>query len=86
MAITMFTDEHVYPIHPSRIFKASIVDSHNLITKLIPQAIKRVDILEGSGGVRSIKQINFAQDGNFKSVKYRVDELIEESLVYTGIR
>ncbi|XP_073290982.1 major allergen Pru ar 1-like [Primulina huaijiensis] len=82
MAITTFIDEHVSPIHPSRIFKASIVDSHNLIPKLMPQAIKSVDILEGSGGAGSIKQINFAQGGNFKFVKYRVDELNEESLVY----
>ncbi|KZV51050.1 major allergen Pru ar 1-like [Dorcoceras hygrometricum] len=30
----------------------------------------------------SIKQINFAQGGNFKSLKHYVDELDEESLVY----
>lgn len=82
MAITTFTDEYISPIHPSRVFKASIVDSHNLIPKLMPQAISSIRITEGDGGAGSIKHINFAQGGNFKSLKYRVDELDEESLVY----
>ncbi|KAI3456035.1 hypothetical protein Pfo_012699 [Paulownia fortunei] len=82
MAITTFTDEHRSPVHPLRIFKASIVDSHNLIPKLMPQAIKSVEIVEGDGGARSIKKINFAEGDNFKSVKYRIDELNEESLMY----
>lgn len=61
MAVITHTDEHSSPIAPSRIFKASILDSHNLIPKLLPQAIKSIDIIEGNGGTGSIKQINFAQ-------------------------
>ncbi|KAG8385309.1 hypothetical protein BUALT_Bualt03G0028700 [Buddleja alternifolia] len=82
MAITTFTDEHTSPVHPLRIFKASIVDSHNLIPKLMPQAIKSVEIIKGDGGAGSIKKINFAEGGNFKSVKYRIEELNEETLTY----
>ncbi|KAK4491591.1 hypothetical protein RD792_002345 [Penstemon davidsonii] len=82
MAITTFIDEYSSPIHPLRIFKASIVDSHNLIPKLMPQAIKSVEIIEGNGGSGSIKKINFAEGGNFKSLKYHIDELNEESLTY----
>ncbi|XP_073030564.1 major allergen Pru ar 1-like [Primulina eburnea] len=82
MTITTFTDKYISPIHPSRVFKASVVDSHNLIPKLMPHAISSIQIIEGDGGAGSIKQINFAQGGNFKSLKYRVDELNEESLVY----
>ncbi|XP_059298115.1 major strawberry allergen Fra a 1-2-like [Lycium ferocissimum] len=41
MAITSFTDEYTSPVPPSRIFKASIVDSHNLMPKLMPQAIRK---------------------------------------------
>ncbi|KAK4425592.1 Major allergen Pru ar 1 [Sesamum alatum] len=82
MAITTFTDEHSSPIPPSRIFKASIVDSHNLIPKLMPQAIKSIDIIQGDGGAGTIKQINFAEGSPFKYVKYRIDELNEETLTY----
>lgn len=64
MAVITFTDEHSSPIARSRIFKASIIDSHNLIPKLLPQAIKSIDIIEGDGGTGSIKQINFAQGQN----------------------
>ncbi|KAL3506002.1 hypothetical protein ACH5RR_031384 [Cinchona calisaya] len=82
MGVTSYTDEHVSPIAPPRIFKASIVDSHNLIPKLLPQVIKGMDIIEGDGGAGSIKQITFADGSNFKSIKYRIDELNEETLTY----
>ncbi|KAK6145998.1 hypothetical protein DH2020_019867 [Rehmannia glutinosa] len=70
MAITTFTDEYTSPIPPSRIFKASIVDSHNLIPKLMPQAIKSVEIINGDGG------------SPLKCVKYCVDELNEKTFTY----
>ncbi|PIN13408.1 hypothetical protein CDL12_13977 [Handroanthus impetiginosus] len=82
MAITTFTEEHSSPIPPARIFKASIVDSHNLIPKLMPQAIKSIEIVQGDGGAGSIKQINFAEGSPFKYVKYHVDELNEETFTY----
>lgn len=61
MAVTSFCDEYTSPISPARIFKASIVDSHNLIPKLMPQVIKSIEITQGNGGAGSIKQINFAE-------------------------
>ena len=61
MGVTSYTDEHTSPVAPSRIFKASIVDSHTLIPKLLPQVIKSMDIIEGDGGAGSIKQITFAE-------------------------
>ncbi|XP_073155443.1 major allergen Pru ar 1-like [Henckelia pumila] len=82
MAITKFSDEHTSPVSPSRIFKASIMDSHNLIPKLMPQAIKSINITQGDGGAGSIKQINFAEGSPIKYVKYRVDELDQETLTY----
>lgn len=61
MGVTTFNDEYTYSISPKRLFKASILDSHNLIPKLMPQAIKSIDIVQGDGGTGSIKQINLAQ-------------------------
>ncbi|KAM7466905.1 hypothetical protein LguiB_014467 [Lonicera macranthoides] len=82
MAVITFTDEHSSPIALSRIFKASIIDSHNLIPKLLPQAIKSIDIIEGDGGTGSIKQINFAQGGNVSFLKHKIDELNEKTFTY----
>ena len=59
MGFASFTDEYTSPIAPSRLFKASIVDSHNLIPKLLPQGIKSIDLIQGNGGAGSIKQVNF---------------------------
>lgn len=61
MGIFTFTDELTSPVAPSRIFKASIVDSHNLIPKLLPHAVKSIELLKGDGGAGSIKQINFTE-------------------------
>ncbi|KAJ4965816.1 hypothetical protein NE237_017665 [Protea cynaroides] len=49
MGVTVFTDEITGPIPAARIFKA-ILDSHNLLPKLIPDKIKsiehRIDVLD----------------------------------------
>ncbi|KAL0462721.1 UNVERIFIED_CONTAM: Major strawberry allergen Fra a 1.08 [Sesamum latifolium] len=82
MAITTFTDEYTLPNPPSRIYKPSIIDSHNLVLKLMPQAIKSIEIIQGDGSAGSIKQINFAEGSPFKCVKYRVDKLNEKTFTY----
>ncbi|XP_022848816.1 major allergen Pru ar 1-like [Olea europaea var. sylvestris] len=82
MGVNTFTDEHCSAVAPLRIFKASIVDSHNLIPKLVPQAIKSIEFIQGNGGTGSIKQINFAEGGGFGSVKYQIDELNDKTLTY----
>ncbi|KAK6161482.1 hypothetical protein DH2020_004863 [Rehmannia glutinosa] len=82
MAITTFTYEHSSPIPPSRIFKASIVDSHNWIPKLMPQAIKSIEIIHGDGDTLRFKLFIHYAGSPFKYVKYRVDELNEETFTY----
>ncbi|KAI3683691.1 hypothetical protein L1987_84204 [Smallanthus sonchifolius] len=78
MGVLTYTDEHTSQVHPARIFKASITDSHNLMPKLLPDAIKSIEFIEGDGGAGSIKQINFA--GGF--VKHKIDELDEKTFTY----
>ncbi|XP_059632441.1 major allergen Pru ar 1-like [Cornus florida] len=82
MGVTTFTDKYTSTIPPARLFKASILDSHNLIPKIMPQAIKSIEISQGNGGAGSIKQINFAQGSTMNYLKYRIDELNEETLTY----
>lgn len=69
MDVITYTDEYTSPITPARLFKALILDAHNLIPKLIPQAIKSIEFTQGDGGAGSIRQITFAE-GNQASICY----------------
>lgn len=70
MAATTFSHEYTYTIPPARLFKASVLDSHNLFPKLLPQAFKSTEILQGNGGAGSIKQINLG-DGKIYYINAR---------------
>ncbi|OWM88128.1 major allergen Pru ar 1-like [Punica granatum] len=81
MGVTSFTQEFTTSITPSRMFKALILDSHNLIPKIAPQGIKSIVFVEGDGAVGSIKQTNFADGGHLKWLKHRIDAIDSEKLV-----
>ncbi|XP_030470346.1 major strawberry allergen Fra a 1.07-like [Syzygium oleosum] len=82
MGVFTFTNEYTSTIPPARLFKALVLDSYNLIPKLMPQAIKSIDIVRGDGGAGTIKQINFIEGGKVSSMKNRVDELNEKTFTY----
>ncbi|KAL1819446.1 hypothetical protein ACET3Z_014315 [Daucus carota] len=82
MGFASHTYEYTSPIAASRIFKASILDSHNLIPKLLPQGIQSIKLIQGNGGAGSIKQVNFIDGRNFSSLKYHIDELSEDDYTY----
>ncbi|KAA8536503.1 hypothetical protein F0562_028981 [Nyssa sinensis] len=84
MAVTSITQEFTTPIAPARMFKALILDSHNLVPKLMPQSIKSVEFVEGDGGVGSIKQTNFTDGSHFKYLKHRIDTLDKDNCVNGG--
>ncbi|KAK3417995.1 hypothetical protein EUGRSUZ_H03974 [Eucalyptus grandis] len=73
MGVFIFTDVYTSTIPPKRLSKALIVDSQNLIPKLMPQAINNIDIIQGDGGTGS---------SQLRSMKNRVDELNEETFTY----
>ncbi|KAL9407698.1 hypothetical protein AB3S75_046271 [Citrus x aurantiifolia] len=88
MGVIRFEKEAPAAVAPSRMFKA-FVDSHNLLPKIAPQAFKSIDILQGDGGVGTIKLWNFADGGDFKHLKQRIDALDKDNLtckytVYEG--
>ncbi|ESR32704.1 hypothetical protein CICLE_v10006105mg [Citrus x clementina] len=66
-------------VAPSRLFKA-LNDTHNFLPKIAPQTIKSIDILQGDGGAGTIKLLNFADGGNYKQTKQRIDALDEDNL------
>lgn len=59
MGVIRFEKEAPAAVAPSRMFKA-FVDSHNLLPKIVPQAFKSIDILQGDGGVGTVKLLKFA--------------------------
>ncbi|MFQ6658776.1 hypothetical protein Gotur_027894, partial [Gossypium turneri] len=78
MGVNSYSDEYSSTIPPARLFKALILDSHNLIPKLMPLAIQSIEI-SGDGGAGTIRQINFAEGSQVKFIKNRVDELDEKN-------
>ncbi|GFZ11449.1 hypothetical protein Acr_22g0008470 [Actinidia rufa] len=54
--------EIAFPIAPVKLFKAFVLDADNLIPKILPQAIKSVEILEGDGGPGTIKFTTFGEE------------------------
>ncbi|KAF9589225.1 hypothetical protein IFM89_020663 [Coptis chinensis] len=82
MALSGYTVEFTSPVSATKLFNAGIIDGHNLGPKLMPQVIESIVILEGDGGVGTIKQANFTDVVPFKYTKERVDFLDRENLEY----
>ncbi|XP_057785623.1 major strawberry allergen Fra a 1.08-like [Salvia miltiorrhiza] len=80
----VIVDEQVLTcsIPPARFFKAFIVDSHNLIPKILPTVFKSIEYTGGNGGPGSIKVLHFYDGDEVKSMKHKVEELDEANLVY----
>lgn len=58
----VLTEEKEYfssSLTPERLFRALVLDGYNLIPKVAPNAVKSTEILEGDGGVGTIKKITF---------------------------
>ncbi|RWR80043.1 major pollen allergen Bet v 1-F/I [Cinnamomum micranthum f. kanehirae] len=47
-------------VDPERLWKAIVKDSPNLMPKLLPDLISSIEILEGDGGVGTIRKSNFS--------------------------
>ncbi|KAK7329498.1 hypothetical protein VNO77_23668 [Canavalia gladiata] len=78
-----FTEEFASPVQAGRMFKALILDAPNLIPKLMPQAIKNVQLVEGNGGPGSIQEITVAEGDHIKHLKHRIDAIDKENLKYS---
>ncbi|KAL7172077.1 hypothetical protein ACSBR2_031717 [Camellia fascicularis] len=79
MGVTTYTQEFTTLVAPNRMFKALILDSHNLIPKLLPQSIKSIEYVEGDGSAGSIKQTNFHEGSHMKCLKHKIDLLDVEN-------
>ncbi|XP_010245448.1 PREDICTED: pathogenesis-related protein STH-21-like [Nelumbo nucifera] len=81
MGFTSFSSEFVSPVSPARMFKAGVLDLHSLIPKLMPEVVTTAAIVQGDGGVGSIKQFNFTEAFPVSHVKDHIDVLDKEKFV-----
>ncbi|KAM3707818.1 hypothetical protein ACB098_02G053900 [Castanea mollissima] len=81
MGVTKISQSFATQVTPDRMFKALILDSHNICPKLMFSSIKSIEFIQGSGEVGSIKQINFTEESPFKYVKHRIDALDKEKFM-----
>ncbi|PIM99323.1 hypothetical protein CDL12_28186 [Handroanthus impetiginosus] len=71
-------------ISATKMFKALVLDANTLLPKIMPQAVKNVEILEGDGGVGTVKlNIHFGEGSQFKSIKHCVYALDNENLTHS---
>lgn len=69
MSITKISQSFATQVSPDRMFKALILDSHNICPKLMFSSIKSIEFIQGSGEVGSIKQINFTEGQDTKLLR-----------------
>ncbi|XVF38791.1 hypothetical protein REPUB_Repub20aG0132300 [Reevesia pubescens] len=81
----VFTHEMEFasPHPPAKAFKAFVLDVDTLFPKVAPHVIKSIELLEGDGGVGSIKKITFAEGSPVKYLKEKVDGLDKVNFSYS---
>ncbi|KAJ0034964.1 hypothetical protein Pint_24426 [Pistacia integerrima] len=65
---------------PAKMFKASVLDADQLFPKIMSQAIKSAELIEGDGGAGSIRKVNLVEDDTY--MKQKVDALDKENFVH----
>nr|KJB28352.1 hypothetical protein B456_005G063900 [Gossypium raimondii] len=61
MGVLTYESEVITAIPPAKMFKACILDGDNLILKILPQAFKSIECIEGNGEPGSIKKVTFGE-------------------------
>nr|AAB09084.1 early flowering protein 1 [Asparagus officinalis] len=60
-------------VSAARLFKASMIEWHNLAPKILPEIVSSASVVAVDGGVGSIRQINFTSAMPFPYLKERLD-------------
>ncbi|KAM0948495.1 putative START-like domain superfamily, Bet v I type allergen [Dioscorea sansibarensis] len=62
-----FSKDIVSEIAPARLFNAGCLDIHNVVPVILPQFFSSASVIEGDGGVGTVKIFHF-NDGKFSMV------------------
>ncbi|KAL0366836.1 UNVERIFIED_CONTAM: Major allergen Pru ar 1 [Sesamum radiatum] len=81
MAVIKYPQEIKVGVSPKRMFKAMVTESYTILPKIMPVAIKSIELLHGDGGAGTIRQTNFPDGAPFPYVKHRIDALDTENYV-----
>ncbi|KAJ8648952.1 hypothetical protein MRB53_001975 [Persea americana] len=77
------SNEILSAVAPERLWKAIVKDSTSLMPKLLPDLISSIVILEGDGGVGTIRKSNFSPVmKEFNYWKDRVDAIDDQKHVF----
>ncbi|KAB2040197.1 hypothetical protein ES319_D02G065800v1 [Gossypium barbadense] len=82
MGVLTYESEVITAIPPAKMFKACILDGDNLILKILPQAFKSIECIEGNGEPGSIKKVTFGEGNPIKYMKQKVEAVDKENFVY----
>ncbi|KAK9933879.1 hypothetical protein M0R45_021052 [Rubus argutus] len=82
MGVFTYETEYTSVIPPPKLFKAFVLDADNLIPKIAPQAVKSAEIIEGDGGVGTIKKIHLGEGSAHSYVKHKIDGIDKDNFVY----
>ncbi|KAK9933887.1 hypothetical protein M0R45_021060 [Rubus argutus] len=82
MGVFTYETEFNSVIPPPKLFKAFVLDADNLIPKIAPQAVKSAEIVEGDGGVGTIKKIHLGEGSEYSYVKHKIDGIDKDNYVY----
>ncbi|NP_001295741.1 major allergen Pru ar 1-like [Jatropha curcas] len=81
MAILTTQTEIATAVPPAKLYKALLLEAHVYAPKILPQSIKSIVLLQGDGGVGTIKQTDF-KEGFGVYLKVKVDAVDEGNLKY----
>ncbi|GMJ02090.1 MLP-like protein 423 [Hibiscus trionum] len=82
MGVFAYESEIVSAIPPAKMFKACVLDGDSLIPKIVPQAFKSVEYIQGNGEPGSIRKVAFAQGSQFNCMIQKVEALDKENFEY----
>ncbi|KAF3432412.1 hypothetical protein FNV43_RR27152 [Rhamnella rubrinervis] len=83
MGVFTYETEITSVIAPARLFKAFILDSHNILPKTVPQVVEKVDIISGNGGPGSVYKVHFAAGNPVKYLVHQTDAVDSQNLTYS---
>ncbi|KAG4157342.1 hypothetical protein ERO13_D02G057240v2 [Gossypium hirsutum] len=79
MGVLTYESEVITAIPPAKMFKACILDGDNLIPKILAQAFKSIEYIEGNGEPGSIKKVTFGEGSQLKYMKQKVEAVDKEN-------
>nr|AOP32361.1 phenolic oxidative coupling protein POCP1 [Hypericum tomentosum] len=80
MSVYSVRQDYTSKVKAHRLFTALVPERHVVLLKVLPQNFKSIEIVQGDGGVGTIKRTDFSDDFPYRYMVYRIDEMDKENL------